>query len=328
MLNLGAPPVVQQLAPPKSGHWFADLAFSRKGLVDFRTGRTITASDLTPREFAKFLGYFCAVLVQAACARAATRSAPRIWFTPERPPPWYVVWSAMALSGMRFARDERDADLAFYFEDKTLAAPPKVRLSILNGALTDISKSRVATAFEAAAGYPLRLNPEAHVGVAVEKSEENGAHDGRIVICPTLAEQGKTYQHFVDCADGETAFDFRTTIIDRKPVFVLVKCKPAAQRFSIHNVSVVYRELEDVYSEAEVELLTRFAAIMQLDWAAIDVLRDRMSGRIYVVDVNKTDTGPAVDLSAADRSRLKQRLRSAFSEMVSSAIAKRDARPY
>ena len=31
---------------------------------------------------------------------------------------------------------------------------------------------------------------------------------------------------------------------------------------------------------------------MKLDWGGLDILRDRANGRLYVVDVNKTDMPP------------------------------------
>jgi hypothetical protein len=120
----------------------------------------------------------------------------------------------------------------------------------------------------------------------------------------------------VDSSDGDSAYDFRTTIINRKPVFVLVKTKHAEARFSIHNDAVVFRRLSDVFSKDEVALITRFAEGMKLDWAALDILRDRSSGRIYIVDVNKTDTGPAVDLSGEDRKKLKRAIACGFAELV------------
>ena len=42
---------------------------------------------------------------------------------------------------------------------------------------------------------------------------------------------------------------------------------------------------------------------MHLDWGGMDVLRDKGDGRIYVVDVNKTDMGPPIALSIADKSK-------------------------
>jgi hypothetical protein len=120
-----------------------------------------------------------------------------------------------------------------------------------------------------------------------------------------------------------TAFDYRTTIINRKPQFVLVKTKPAGDRFSIHNATVTFHELEKVFSAEEIELIWRFAEEMQLDWGAFDVLRDGPSGKIYVVDVNKTDTGPAVDLSLRDRGKLKRAIAGAFREMIAERAAAR-----
>ena len=155
-----------------------------------------------------------------------------------------------------------------------------------------------------------------HTGEAVEKSEVNGLHDGRLVPCPYVPRPGYAYQAFIDASDGKTAFDLRTTIIGRKPLFVLVKTKPASNRFSIHNDTVYYRELQRVFSQEEIDLLTRFAEAMALDWSALDVLRDRATGRIYVVDVNKTDTGPAVDLSWRDRLKLSKAIADAFAKMV------------
>jgi hypothetical protein len=58
---------------------------------------------------------------------------------------------------------------------------------------------------------------------------------------------------------------------------------------------------------------------MQLDWGGLDVLRERESGRLYVVDVNKTDTGPAVVLSWRDRARATTLLSDALREMISAS---------
>lgn len=300
------------------GNWFSDFRFNWDGSVTVRkTGVRITLNDLTAGEMSKFAAYFLGVLWQGAQARIKPGRKYRVWFTPSRPRPWYVVWSAVTLCGARLARSAEEADAVFYFEDVTRGFPPPGALGPpINSGCSDISKSIVATAFERSAGYPLTLDPAAHCGPAVEKSEENGRHDGRLITCPAEAKPGQVYQHFIDTSDGEAAFDFRTTVINRKPLFVLVKSKPCKDRFSIHNTSVVFKTLDEVYSAEEIALITRFADVMQLDWAALDVLRDRVSGRIYIVDVNKTDTGPAVDLSGKDREKLKAAIAEAFGELL------------
>lgn len=300
--------------PATRAYWFADLDFTWTGIIDRKTGRKIGAAELTPSELAKFLGYLAVLLVQSAMANLPRRETFRVCFTPDRPRPWHVVWSAATLAGVRITSNAREADAVFRFEDKTIGSTAYSHA--INGGCADISKSRVAAMFESVAGYPLRVVPETHVGLAVEKSEANGAHDGVIVQCPTPAAPGKTCQLFIDSAEGATAYDYRTTIIGRTPLFVLIKTKPAADRFSIHNTSVKFAPLGEVFSADEIALLTRFAETMQLDWAALDVLRDRATGRIYVVDVNTTDMGPAVDLSLKDRERLKRAITEAFTQMI------------
>ena len=307
------------------GYWFSDLQFHWDASLTVRkTGVRITLKELTAGELRKFFGYLGLLLLQAAGVRLSGRRRYRVWFTPDRPRPWYVVWSAATLANVKFVHGAEDADAVFYFEDVTIGAPPWISgRHVLNAGVTDISKSRVAEAFGRIAGYDLKLDPAAHSGLAVEKNELNGKHDGRLVGCPTAPAPGKSYQRFIDSSDGVTAFDYRTTIIGRKPRFVLVKTKPASERFSIHNTTVTLRELDEVFSDAEIDLIRRFAEEMQLDWGAFDVLRDRASGKVYVVDVNKTDTGPAVDLSLRDRGKLKRAIAGAFREMIAEQAAQR-----
>ncbi|WP_340692607.1 hypothetical protein [Hyphomonas sp.] len=310
-------------APPSTfarANWFSDLRLTRHGLIVKKTGRRIGLAEITPSEFVKFCLYFAVVLMKGLAVRMTRPSGLTVWFAPDRPRPWYILWSAMTLSGIRFARTPASADVAFYFEDTTQGVPPPAgNLVQLNSACNDISKSRVADVFADVAGYALRLDPRTHHGPAVEKSEANGLHDGRIVTCPCDPAAGKAYQHLVDSSDGTTAFDYRTTIIGRVPRFVLVKTKPAGDRFSMHNDTVAFRELPDVFSRPELDLITRFAGTMALDWAALDILRDSSSGRIYIVDVNKTDTGPAVDLSWHDRSRVMHAISRHFHAMIAGA---------
>jgi hypothetical protein len=298
--------------------WFSSIAIQRDGsIIDHKTGRRVTAAQISPAELAKFISYFVVVLVESAWRAVHSQRRPKVCFLPDSPPPWYVLWSAAKLSGACIVDDPTHADALFYFEDATTGmAPLTGGRPLINGAVLDISKSRVAKAFESVSGYPLLLDPRTHEGLAVEKSEINGSHDGRIVHCPCAPLPGKCYQRFVDCGDGEIAIDYRVTIIARRARFVVIKTKCATARFSVHNDSAVYAEVADVFSSDEVELLERFASALRLDWAAIDVLRDRRDGQIYVVDVNKTDTGPAVDLSRQDRKRVKSALVIGFRELL------------
>ena len=81
---------------------------------------------------------------------------------------------------------------------------------------------------------------------------------------------------------------------------------PALQSFGVSRA----------VSAFELSEIARFCAAMQLDWGGLDVLRERETGRLYVVDVNKTDTGPAVVLSWRDRIFATRLLANALTDMV------------
>lgn len=266
----------------------------------------------------RWFTYYLFVRARGFWARLKRPMGPRVWFAPHRPRPWYIIWAAMVWGGMDFARSPEHADAAFYFEDQTVATPPPPRhVKAFNFGVGDVSKSTVARVMEEAFGYSLTIDPLTHVGEAVEKGEGNGLHDGRIVQCPCEPAPGKTYQRFIRTADGSNmARDLRTATVGGKPVVVFDKRKPAGESFSIQNSSVVVRAPEDVFSAAEIAQIETFCAAMKLDWGGLDVLREHATGRLYVVDVNKTDTGPAVVLNWKDRARATTLLSAALRKMV------------
>lgn len=309
------------LAPGKNtqrGFWGFDFQIA-DGYVHVKsTGVRFKNDWQLWADIGRWFTYYLFVRAHGVWAHLRSRSGPLIWFTPHRPRPWYIVWAAVVWGGMRFANTPEAADASFYFEDQTQAAPPPPRHArAFNFGVGDVSKSHVAAVMERAFGYPLALDPTTHVGEAVEKGEGNGVHDGRLVQCPTARQEGKSYQRVIktEAADG-WAYDLRTACVGRKPVVVFVKQKPAAARFSIQNTSVVVKSPADVFSPAELAQLEHFCAVMQLDWGGLDVLREHESGRLYVVDVNKTDTGPAVVLSWKDRARATTLLSDALRDMI------------
>jgi hypothetical protein len=224
----------------------------------------------------------------------------------------------MVWGGLDFARSPEAADAAFYFEDQTVATPPAApNLKAFNFGVGDVSKNNVARVMEIAFGYPLAVDPTTFIGEAVEKGEGNGLHDGRLVTCPLQPAPGKAYQRVIRTeGDDGLAQDLRTACVGGRPVVVFVKQKPATERFSIQNTSVVVKTPEQVFSAAEITQLEHFLATMKLDWGGLDVLREHATGRLYVVDVNKTDTGPAVVLNWRDRALATTLLSDALAKMV------------
>jgi glutathione synthase/RimK-type ligase-like ATP-grasp enzyme len=99
-------------------------------------------------------------------------------------------------------------------------------------------------------------------------------------------------------------------------VVVFIKRRPAAERFANANASVSLARPQDVFSDLEIAQLSAFAHAMRLDWGGLDVLRDRPSGRLYVVDVNKTDMGPPIALPFADKLRAVARMGRALKRLI------------
>ncbi len=303
----------------QSGLWLGDFRYEDGRIFVKSTGVWMKNDWQLWSDIGRWLGFYALIRAKSVWNLLTFKSGPRIWFTPHQPRPWYIVWAASVWAGVSFARSAEDADAAFYFEDQTVAEPPAPNHArAFNFGCGDVSKSTVAAVTEAAFGYPLGLDPRTHRGEAVEKSELNGVHDGRLVQCPCEPAPGKTYQRVIKTeGDDGVALDLRTACVGGRAVVVFVKTKPAGARFSIQNTAVAAMSPEAVFSVEERDQIARFCAAMKLDWGGLDILRERSSGQLYIVDVNKTDTGPAVVLSWRDRVFATRRLAKALTEMVS-----------
>jgi hypothetical protein len=236
--------------------------------------------------------------------------APTLTFWPSKPQGWYLLMGAAAWGGVKTINCAKDAAHNVYFEDVTQAIDPAlIPIGAINGRCVDISKSHVAQVFEAIFGYSLALDPTAVEGPIVAKPETNGTHGGCLMIAPLVPQVGYVYQKFIDTVDDNgQCNDLRTPCIGGRPVLVWRKRKQAGQQFSIQNQSAEIHAVEDVFSQIEVAFIKRFNQAMGLDCGGLDILRDRIDGRIYIVDVNKTDVGPLLALSWADKMTSMQRL--------------------
>ena len=98
--------------------------------------------------------------------------------------------------------------------------------------------------------------------------------------------------------------------------FVYLKRRTADGRFSNDNKRVDLAETRALYTEDEIAKIRAFARAMQLDFGGLDVLRDREDGRLYIVDVNKTDMGPPTALPGRQKLRAMRMLADAFADLV------------
>ena len=283
--------------------WFTDFAWVDGRVVVRKTGATTPLDAAVFGHVLSWLRYFLVVRAVGFARRVAGRSGPVIWFSPEAPRPWYMIRSVACWAGMRVARDPAEADIAFHFDDSTWS-PPGAPFPgpTLNYGCRDIGKSRVAAVFAATFGYDLAIDPQRARGEAVEKAEANGLHDGRVVACPTEPRAGRCYQRLVETGHDGRVHDLRTVCVGGAPVVVWVKTRTRADRFaSGANMTVAAADPTTLFDPGELARIAAFNAAMGLDWGTLDILRDVGDGRIYIVDVNKTDVGPVLQLAMREK---------------------------
>ncbi|HVN01014.1 MAG TPA: hypothetical protein VMT68_12450 [Caulobacteraceae bacterium] len=250
---------------------------------------------------ASWLAFRLPARVRGALRRLKRDRIPAVWFAPDRPRPSRLVWAAAAAwAGVRIAEHPSDAAAS---------------VRRVNFQCRDVSKSRVAAVFEAVFGYPLALDPTTTRGYAVEKSEAGGVNERRVVRCPRQPAPGRIYQRLIDNLEDNEVVDLRTPFVGGKPVVVFVKRRPIHRRFDTYNSQVSLARPEQVFSTAEIERLSAFVRAMKLDWGGLEILRDRASNRIYVVDVNKADM-PPLALTWRDKLRAVSRLARAFRQLI------------
>ncbi len=297
--------------------WLSDFEFSDGTVLVKKTGHQLPLNGALVNDVLTWMSFYSLAQGWRLWRRVTGHRRPRIAFLPDAPRPWYFVWPVLHAAGAIIEKDPERADIIFHFNDATLCEPAipseLAHKNLLNFKCRDISKSTVAAAFQQATGRALAVDPRTHDGPMVEKSELNGAHDGRIVEGPREPLADKTYQRVVDnTIDGGMVEDLRCTCVAGKPILVLRKRRQQARRFANENSEVVLADPASCFTAAEMDEIRRFTQVLGLDWGGIDVLRDAGSGEIYFVDANKTDMGPPVALSLGEKLRATRRMARAF----------------
>ncbi|MFQ5563177.1 MAG: hypothetical protein ACE5FO_06380 [Parvularculaceae bacterium] len=307
--------------------FFNEFEISGNQLIAKETGTPIPLTPGLMREVWRAASFVW--LVQALrAARAVTGREPRarISFFPKKPRAYYAIWPVCQIADVKIVDDPDAADLHFYFEDREFLIGPRTAPSAkpaFNIGCHDIRKSVVARVFEEVFGYNLTIDPKAHSGCAVEKSESNGKHDGRIIDCP-IAEpkRNHVYQRLIDATfTGKELIDLRTPVVGGKIPFVYVKRRRPEFRFLNKNHRVDLVDADAMFSKAEQAKIAEFSREMALDFGGLDILRNREDGRIYIVDANKTDMGPPTALSGKDKMQAMRGLANAFAAFVDETLA-------
>jgi len=253
---------------------------------------------------------------------AADAKRPTLAFFPDPVGPWYNIWLILNNTPIKVVKDAEEADYVFIFDDKTKSRaadnlPPNIEATRINDKITDISKFHVGEVFNSVFGYDIGIDPTKFEGKAVEKSDENGVHDGRIITCPipeSEMKSGYCYQRFIDSSfSGETSEDLRIACVFGEVAAVFHKHKAFDKIFSTSYLNTTVHTAQERFSPEELSLIKTFCAAMGLDFGAIDVMRDKSDGRIYIVDVNKTCM-PVLSLPPAEQYRSLKMIAQSFED--------------
>ncbi len=266
-------------------------------------------------------GFIYRLIYLKAIARHGFKRRTIITY-PQRPRTYHILYKIAHILGYRLTTDlHADAVACVAFHDITvterdhqLAELATIR-PVINVACTDISKKRVAAAFEQVFGYTLTLDPCTFTGECVKKSDSNGTHDGVIITCPIEQEEvdpACIYQRVVNnrIASSDLLLDIRVPIYNGSIPFLFLRNRELHSRFR-HSIRGVMVDADEVFSPDEVEMTRALCCELGLNFGELDVLRDVDDGRLYIIDVNNTPGGP-VAFSRRDGRAVLERMAATF----------------
>jgi hypothetical protein len=186
----------------------------------------------------------------------------------------------------------------------------------INAGCSDISKQAVSKWMLQVFGYSTMVDPLKYEARMVVKSDTNGIHDGTVVQGPLACkdiEADSVYQIIVDNSVATNRVeDLRLVLVGDQIPVLYRKQRPLDQRFSNTNTIVYLDDPEQYFSADELRKIIEFRRASNIDICELDVLRDKKDKRIYIVDVNRTVSGPPNHLGLANTIRAVARIANAF----------------
>lgn len=188
----------------------------------------------------------------------------------------------------------------------------------INSGCMDISKQEVSRCMNEVFGYSTIVDPLTFDQKMVRKSDTNGIHDGEVVQGPLQAsdlDDDSVYQRIVDnTAGSDMVQDLRLVVVGQQIPVLYRKQRPLNDRFSNTNTIVFLEEPESYFSKEELDNIRKFMGVFRLDICEMDVLRDKNDKQIYVVDVNRTVSGPPNHLGIPKSIKAVSKIAAAFEE--------------
>lgn len=292
----------------------SDLEWSLRGVTVRETGTYVPFNKSLIQDIRLWWDYYRAEKKAPIITQKPVR---HVACHPRPVQPHYLLWGAMRQAALLPVSDVEQADLHVYFHDQTYLQESASAPAGLNRDCIDISKGKVAAVFKEVFGYHLDIDPLTAETPFICKSQINGRHDGYVATENCEPEAGWVYQKLVETETIQgTVLDLRTVTIFGKIPLIYLKERPVEDRFKNMNSRCRLAKPEDHLSPREQTLISQFCQKMRLDWGGLDILRDSQDGKIYIVDVNKTDMGPPLALPLNEKLQSTRLLGAALREAV------------
>lgn len=190
-------------------------------------------------------------------------------------------------------RERADALVALGVDSPDGPQPP-IRI---NANCHDVDKALLHEVWAEVSGNDLRVDPEHMTGQLVESATRNGAGDARIVHAPVTAKPGKVYTRLIANTDnGAFMQDWHVPVIGGHMPLAMVASRPENRRFTHQHSNVRLADPKLLFTPEERSQLQAFCVRMGLDLGSLDVLRDRVSGKLHLVDADPGKMGPVAAL--------------------------------
>jgi hypothetical protein len=245
----------------------------------------------------------CKFMYLRALSKNGFKPKKIVLFYPEMPQSWHLIYPVCHILGYSMTNDPNSKfDIVVAFQDTTFRTEDQMlsdlsnKYRVINSKCGDISKERVDKVFLESFGYGLAVDPNTYQGVYVRKPNLNARHpveSFKILDKPSEPEKGFVYQRLLDNqTDKDSATDMRTFIFGNDIPFTLFRKKSIHDRFNDDTIIATRVETDKAFTKEEQAAIIRFCKAFGLDYGELDVLRNNIDGKIYIVDVNNTTSGP------------------------------------
>lgn len=244
----------------------------------------------------------------------------RILVYPDKIVPSAKFWYLCERLGIEITRNiDSDFDMGLFWSKKSDSFPDEklikvsLKKKIINIKLNCVLKSYIDKAWEEASGYSITIDPMDPPDFYVRKSQlqfrshTGEVHDGRIFTNPQEPDERYVYQKLIgNIIQIKNEVFYRVL---RVPVFkenipcLYIKDQPHRFKKSAGDIIINVVNVLKYIGKDEIKVILKFCKILGVEYAELDLLRDR-DGKLYGIDVNNL-VGDGVFLKLSETGSIK-----------------------